>query len=132
MLQIDALADQGWGVSFCFVSKNVIGEIGVSRLHQLKILHQNPASTLPLPGCCRQADTSDVLFSIMATEGIQLRTDRLLDQIDQQADQNPDTVDKGFVVRGCAIFTVVGGKLVERWVNVDSWGRALQVGAIPS
>ena len=46
--------------------------------------------------------------------------------------ENPDTVDKGFVVRGCAIFTVNGGKLVERWVNVDLWGRALQVGAIPS
>lgn len=45
---------------------------------------------------------------------------------------NPDIADKGSVVRGCAIFTVDGGKLVERWVNADSWGRALQVGAICS
>ena len=45
---------------------------------------------------------------------------------------NPATVGQGFVVRGCAIFTVAGGRVVERWVNVDQWGRAVQVGAIPS
>ena len=45
---------------------------------------------------------------------------------------NPATVGQEFAVRGCAIFTVAGGRGVERWVNVDQWGRAVQVGAIPS
>ena len=43
---------------------------------------------------------------------------------------NPATVGKQYEVRGSAIFTVAGGKLVERWVNWDQWSQELQVGAI--
>jgi len=44
---------------------------------------------------------------------------------------NSATVGKQYEVRGCAVYTVAGGKLVERWVNVDQGGLYQQVGAIP-
>ena len=45
---------------------------------------------------------------------------------------NSGTVGKQYAVRGCAVFTVAGGKLVERWVNWDKWDQEQQVGAISS
>ena len=45
---------------------------------------------------------------------------------------NPATVGKQYEVRGSAIFTAAGGKLVERWVNWDQWGQEIQIGTIPS
>ncbi|MBI4339973.1 MAG: ester cyclase [Chloroflexi bacterium] len=45
---------------------------------------------------------------------------------------NPSTVGKPFKVRGCAIFRVAGGKLAERWVNVDQLGWLQQTGAVQS
>ncbi len=45
---------------------------------------------------------------------------------------NPATVGKQFAVQGCIIYAVAGGKLVERWANVDLGGLWQQVGAVPS
>ncbi len=45
---------------------------------------------------------------------------------------NLATVGKQFAVQGCIIYAVAGGKLVERWANVDLGGLWQQVGAVPS
>ena len=45
---------------------------------------------------------------------------------------NPATLGKQFAVQGCIIYAVAGGKLVERWANVDLGGLWQQVGAVPS
>ncbi|MBI4340477.1 MAG: ester cyclase [Chloroflexi bacterium] len=101
------------------------------------VSHQNsdPNPVVGLDAIRRHHVTNSTMFTI---EDIIAERDKVVvryvmeGKVARPLLNNPSTVGKPFKIRGCAIFRVAGGKLAERWINVDLLSELRQSGAVPS